>query len=115
MLFRSDSVGINGDINSLTLNEQGEVQQVATPLTRLTVVDPDGKTSIFTPQYRESLCGDTEQEIVPMIISFDETFISIQLAKDAPPTRIPRSGHLFSTEPYLPQLSQPMGMIQCSV
>lgn len=113
--YDPDAVGINGDTNSLVLDEQGEVKRVATTLTRLTVIDPDGKTSTFTPQYRESLCGDTEQEIVPMIISFGDVSISIQLDQDAPGTCFPRSGHLFSTTPYLPQLFQPIGIMRCSI
>ena len=110
-----DAVGVNGDANSLAFDETGEVVRVSTTLTRLTAVTPDGRTTTFTPECRESLCSESEQEVVPMTIGIDDAAVKVRTNPDQPFTRIPREGHVFFAEPFLPQLAQPFSGLRCSV
>ncbi|BCS88024.1 hypothetical protein [Pseudodesulfovibrio sediminis] len=113
--FDPDAIGVNGDYNSLGFNTNEEVIRVTTTLTKLTAIHPDGRTSIFTPEYRESWCGDTEEEVVPMMVRFLDDSVKVQTNPDLPAVTIPRKGAAFFTEPYLPQLAQPFGQLKCSV
>ena len=113
--FDPDAVGVNGDINSLIFDENGEIVRVATTLTRLTAVSPDGRTTPYAPEQRESLCSEAEQEVVPMTIRFEPDTVTIWTYPDRPGTRIPREGHVFFAEPFLPQLAQPFTGLRCSV
>lgn len=113
--YDPDAVGVNGDANSLAFDGQGEVARVTTTLTSLRVIYPDGRKAIFSPEYRESLCGDSETEIVPMLVEFTDTSVVIRANPEAQPTVIPKEGHLFFTEPFLNQLMMPMGALHCSI
>jgi len=113
--YDPDAVGVNGDANSLVFDGDGNVARVATTLTRLTAVFPDGRTTPFAPEQRESLCSESEQEVVPMVIGFEKDAVTVQTDPDGPVTRIPRQGHVFFAEPFLPQLSNPFAGLRCSV
>ncbi|MCJ2163487.1 MULTISPECIES: hypothetical protein [unclassified Pseudodesulfovibrio] len=113
--FDPDVVGVNGDANSLAFDESGEVCQVITTLTKLKVITPDGHTQGFTPEYRDSLCGDTDKEVVPMKVRFNEREVTVQITPDAGALHLPRAGHVFLAEPYLPQLTHPFGTLRCSI
>jgi hypothetical protein len=114
-VFDPDAVGVNGDRNSLVFDEDGKVAQAVTTLTRLTVVHPDGHHESFIPEYRESLCGDSDREVVPMTVCFGKKEVSIRTNPDSAPTVLPRVGHVFFAEPYLPQLASPFGELRCSI
>lgn len=113
--YDPDAVGVNGDDNSLVFDNNGDITRVTTTLSKLKAVHPNGSTSIFVPATRESLCGDTEEEVVPMVIELEGQAITVQTDCDLPPTIIPKESHLFFTEPYLPQLANPLEMIRCSI
>lgn len=113
--FDPDAVGVNGDCNSLVFDRDGTVMSVTTTLTKLTAVHENGTTTSFTPQTRESLCGDSETEVVPMTLGFDPARVSIRLTPEQKPTFVPMQGHVFFTEPYLPQLANPFAEIPCSI
>ncbi len=115
MAYDPDAVGINGDVNSLVFDDDGGVARIATTLTRLTVAAPDGRTTTFLPEERESLCGDTEREMVPMTVQFTADTVIVRTAPDTLPALIPRAGHAFFTAPYLPQLAHPFGQLRCSI
>ena len=115
MAYDPDAVGVNGDVNSLVFDEDGNVASVSTTLTRLTAISPDGRTTPFTPEQRESLCSESETEIVPMVIGFEKDAVTVQTDPDGPVTRIPREGHVFFAEPFLPQLTNPFAGLRCSV
>ncbi|BDQ33445.1 hypothetical protein [Pseudodesulfovibrio portus] len=115
MAYDPDAVGVNGDVNSLVFDHGGNVVRVATTLTRLTAISPDGRTTAFAPEQRESLCSESEQEVVPMVIGFGKDAVTVQTDPDGPVTRIPREGHVFFAEPFLPQLSNPFAGLRCSV
>lgn len=113
--FDPDAVGVNGDANSLIFGDDGEILRVTTTLTRLTAVSPEGRNTPFTPEQRESLCSEAEQEVVPMTIRFEADTVTIWTNPDRPGARIPREGHVFFAEPFLPQLAQPFSGLRCSV
>lgn len=113
--FDPDAVGVNGDCNSLMFGADGSVVSITTTLTRLTAVHENGTTTVYTPETRESLCGNSETEIVPMVIGFDPVFISIQQNPDKQPVTVPVQGHVFFTEPYLPQLANMFTELPCSI
>jgi hypothetical protein len=113
--YDPDAVGVNGDANSLVFDEEGKVCRVITTLTKLTVVHPDGHTHCHIPENRESLCSEAEQEVVPMIVTFTKDAVSVSTDPDVPPTTLPREGHVFFAEPYLPQLANPFVELHCSV
>ena len=112
--YDPDAVGINGDVNSLVFGPDGAVRRVTTTMTRLLVLGPDGETA-FTPQSRESLCGDSEREVVPMTVVFEPDAVEIGTDPDAAPVRLPRVGCEFTAEPYLPRLANPFAILRCSV
>ncbi|WP_207261310.1 hypothetical protein [Desulfovibrio sp. Huiquan2017] len=113
--YDPDAVGVNGDANSLIFDDAGKVCQVITTLTKLTVVHPDGHTHCHIPEHRESLCSEAEQEVVPMCVEFDEDTVSIRINPDRPPLILPREGHVFFAEPYLPQLANPFAGLHCAI
>jgi hypothetical protein len=115
MAYDPDAVGINGDVNSLVFDDDGGVARIATTLTRLTVAAPDGRTTTFLPEERESLCGDTEREMVPMTVQFTAGTVIVRTSPETLPALIPRAGHAFFTAPYLPQLAHPFGQLRCSI
>lgn len=113
--FDPDAVGVNGDRNSLVFDEEGKVAQVVTTLTRLTVIHPDGRHERFVPEYRESLCGDSDKEVVPMTVRFGKKEMSIRTNPDGQAVALPRAGRVFFAEPHLPQLASPFGELRCSI
>lgn len=113
--YDPDAVGVNGDANSLMFDCEGGVRRVTTTLTKLKAVHPDGRTEAFTPEYRESLCGDTEQEVVPMIVKFREDEVTVITNPANSPKQIAKKAHLFFAEPHLPQLSGVLGTLRCSI
>lgn len=115
MAYDPDAVGVNGDANSLRFDDKGEGIRVTTTLTRLAVIAPDGSTQSFSPGHRESLCSESEEEVVPMTIRFTAENVLVQTDPDIPATRIPRRGHAFFAEPFVPQLAQPFSGLRCSV
>ncbi|WP_285906950.1 hypothetical protein [Pseudodesulfovibrio pelocollis] len=110
-----DAVGVNGDDNSLAFHPDGAVARVVTVLTRLTAISPDGRSTPFAPDQRESLCGDGEREMIPMIVRFTPNEVIVSQARNAPPVRIGRAGHAFFTAPWLPGLMAPMPDLRCTI
>ncbi|MGL1863801.1 MAG: hypothetical protein OCC46_14855 [Pseudodesulfovibrio sp.] len=115
MAYDPDAVGVNGDSNSLAFDDNGDIASVTTTLSRLKVVEPSGNTSYFTPEYRESYCSDSEQEIIPMTVNFSELDILISTNPKSPSTHITKEQHKLSSEPYLPQLANGLGSMNCSI
>nr|WP_321256858.1 hypothetical protein [uncultured Pseudodesulfovibrio sp.] len=113
--YDPDAVGVNGDKNSLVLDTMGNVIQTTTTLSRIKTIRSDGKTTSFTPEFRESYCSDTEQEVIPMVVTFCEQTVNISTNPDSPSVNIPKKNHLFFSEPYLPQLAQAMWTTSCSM
>jgi len=109
-----DACGIHGDQNSLSFAPDGTVCGVATSLTQLVVTGPEGRERRFTPKSRESLCGDSDREPVPMWLDFTPEAVSVRAAPDAEPVVLPTLDHSFRTSPHLEQFANPFGKMACS-
>lgn len=103
MAFDPDAMGVNGDTNSLAFDACGAVTRITTILSRISVVRPNGQSSVYEPLSRESYCSETEQEPVPMTIGISEDAISIRTHCDTPLMRIPTADHVFTAESSLPR------------
>lgn len=68
--FNNDAVGIIGDNNSLVFFENGELRSITTMHTKVVVTDGKGNKKEVYPATRESLCGNEDEERVPMVIDF---------------------------------------------
>jgi len=109
-----DACGIHGDSNSLAFGPDGSVTRVATSLTQLVAVGPEGRELRFTPGNRESLCGNSEREPVAMWLEFSPLAVSVRAAPEAEPVVLPRAVYRFRTAPHLEQFANPFGKMACS-
>lgn len=109
-----DAVGISGDRNSLGFAPDGSVARVSTSLTRVLARGPQEREQDFTPQSRESLCGDSEREPVPMRLEFLGSVARIRTSDAAPWTELDLTRWSLRTEPYLRQFANPFGRMSCS-
>ncbi|OGR35268.1 MAG: hypothetical protein A2051_04080 [Desulfovibrionales bacterium GWA2_65_9] len=112
--FDLDACGIHGDLNSLTFAPDGSVQRVATSLTVLVAVGPDGRERRFAPASRESLCGDSEREPVPLWLDFSSEAVAVRSEPEAEPVLLPTADYTFRTTPHLEQFANPFGKMACS-
>ena len=113
--FDPDAVGVNGDVNSLLFHDDGSVARVLTTMTRIKAVAPDGSVAIYEPETRESLCGDTEREIVPMAIEFGGHAARIRINPDLPPVVVDMARSPLFAMPHMAGLSMGMPDLRCSV
>jgi len=109
-----DAVGICGDVNSLGFAPDGTVSRVSTSLTRVLAWGPHETQLAFTPECRESLCGDTEREPVPMRLEFKGDVARIRNRDNTPWTELDLSRWSLRSEPYLRQFANPFGKMSCS-
>jgi len=109
-----DAVGISGDLNSLAFWPDGTVKRVSTNLSRIVAKGPDGGTRTFSPELRDSLCGDGDHEIVPMQLEFDAEGIRIRNRPTQDWTVLPRASWTLKAEPFLAQFATPFGRMSCS-
>lgn len=109
-----DAVGICGDVNSLGFAPDGSVSRVSTSLTRVLAWGPHEAQMAFTPASRESLCGDTEREPVPLRLEFKGDMARIRSHDAAPWTELDLSRWSLRAEPCLRQFANPFGRMSCS-
>jgi len=109
-----DAVGISGDLNSLGFAPDGSVARVSTSLTQVLARGPQEREQIFTPLTRESLCGDSEREPVPMRLEFQGTVARIRSSDAAPWIELDLTRWSLRTTPYLRQFANPFGRMSCS-
>jgi hypothetical protein len=112
--FDLDACGIHGDSNSLAFAPDGSVQAIATSLTQLVAVGSDGQERRFAPASRESLCGDTEREPVPMLLEFSPGTVAVRSAPDVEPIVLSTADYSLRTVPHLEQFANPFGKMSCS-
>jgi hypothetical protein len=113
--FDPDAVGISGDDNSLVFDPTGAVARVATVRTALTVRLPDGTGLEIAPAVRESICGDSEREITPLVLEFADDAIVARHGPARPAAILPRTGAVFSTRPHVPAFAVAFSPKQCSM
>ncbi|MHC1752698.1 hypothetical protein [Humidesulfovibrio sp.] len=109
-----DAVGICGDVNSLGFAPGGGVSRISTSLTSVMAWGPREEQQTFTPATRESLCGDTEREPVPMRLEFQGATARIRNSDAAPWTELDLTRWKLKTQPYLRQFANPFGRMSCS-
>ncbi len=73
--YDPDPVGINGEKNSLTLKENGDLETISTIYSGVTVIDNSNIKKTFSPYLQRSRCNDSVFEIKPLIIEFRENEI----------------------------------------
>ena len=114
LAYDLDACGIHGDENSLAFAPDGSVSRIATSQTELVAVGPDGREQRFAPASRESLCGDSDREPVPMWLDFTPEHVAVRAAPDAVPELLPIAGQSFRTTPHLKLFANPFGKMGCS-
>ncbi|MGE4293887.1 MAG: hypothetical protein AB7E32_16970 [Desulfovibrio sp.] len=105
--FDPDAVGISGDRNSLEFDRKGRVVRLRTTQSILGVDFADGSGMGFAPRERESLCGNSEREIIPMELEFLEREVLIRQTPEGSAERVPYAGSVFRVHRTLPKL-QPL-------
>lgn len=113
--FDPDAVGISGDDNSLVFDPAGGVTRVATVRTALAVRLPDGSRREITPAVRESLCGDGEHELTPLVLEFSEAAVTVRLGTGKPSAILPRAGAAFAARPFVAAFAVAFAPKQCSM
>ncbi len=113
--FDPDAVGVNGDSNSLIFSEQDTVCHVVTTLTRLVVSDAEGKSRIYAPELRDSICGNGDKEVMPMEITFADKTLIIRPTPDSPLEQISLDAYTVRAEPHVALMEQSFGSMRCSM
>ncbi|WP_430735231.1 hypothetical protein [Halodesulfovibrio aestuarii] len=75
--YDQDAVGVIGDNNSLAFFETGAIRRVTAMHTKIIAKDLAGKITVLHPATRESLCGNEEEELIPMVIEFKPNGIQV--------------------------------------
>jgi len=70
LAYDPDPIGINGEKNSLSFNEEGDVITISTISSEVIVVDNKGMENIFTPDVQPSRCDDEIFILMPLKIEF---------------------------------------------
>lgn len=109
-----DAVGICGDVNSLGFAPDGTIKRLSTTWARVLATGPGGEELAFTPDSRESLCGDGEREPVPMRLEFHPGEARLRTRDDASWTILPLAAWNLRAEPFLRQFANPFGRMSCS-
>jgi hypothetical protein len=122
-----DAVGITGDSNSLAFRPDGSVERVCTNLSRVLASprtnsqagtqqndENRGRQRVFCPELRESLCGDGDNEIVPMQLEFGLRETRIRTRPNQAWTILPESEWSLRAEPFVAQFATPFGRMNCS-
>lgn len=99
--YDPDAVGVSGDDNSLVFSPSGAVSRVATVRTAVTARLADGTRRVVTPGQRESLCGESEQEPVPLVLEFFPDRVTARHGAGNPVASLPLDGTAFATRPHV--------------
>ena len=111
-----DAVGISGDENSLVFSPVGVVERVATVRTSLAARLADGTRLELAPQVRESICGDGDREVTPLVLEFSEAAVTARHGSIGRPHAVlPVAGSAFETKPFLSAFAVALTPKQCSM
>ncbi len=113
--YDPDAVGVSGDDNSLVFAPGGQVVRVATARTAVVARLADGSKQELAPASRESLCGDAEQETVPLVLEFSPHTFSVRPWPDRPSLTLPLAGASFSTRPHVAAFVTSFSPKRCSL
>lgn len=115
LAYDPDAVGVSGDVNSLVFGPGGAVERVTTVRTELHVRLAGGSHAVYAPRSRESLCGDTDREPVPMTLDFGPEALALRWGAGPPEVRVPLAGTALSTRPHLPFLNAGAALLRCGL
>lgn len=113
--YDPDAVGISGDDNSLVFDVHGSVSRIATVRTALTVRRPDGSRREVAPVVRESICGDGDHELTPLVLEFTDQAVIARHGCGRPAAVWPRAGATFAVRPFVSAFAVSFAPKQCSM
>lgn len=113
--YDPDAVGISGDDNSLVFDRDGQVARVATVRSAVTARLPGGQRRELCPQVRDSLCGDGDHELTPLVLDFTAGSLVARHGQAGPFAVIPRAGVHFSVRPFVAAFAVSFAPKQCSM
>jgi len=113
--FDPDAVGISGDENSLCFDPDGAVARIATVRTALAVRLPDGSRREFAPAVRESICGDGDHELTPLVLEFSEAAVTARHGTGRPLAVISREGAVLAARPFVSAFAVAFAPKQCAM
>ncbi|MEL7641176.1 MAG: hypothetical protein AAGU21_16175 [Solidesulfovibrio sp.] len=114
--FDPDAVGISGDENSLSFAPSGDVTRIATVRTSVSARLPDGTRLELAPAVRDSLCGDGDREITPLVLEIGpDTVTARHGSLGRPRAVLARAGTAFTTRPFVSAFAVPLLPKQCSM
>ena len=77
LAYNNQAIGIQGDCNSVVLDETGELVSLITAFTTITVMTPDGEVSVFKPKLVRSQLDIEQRDVEPLRIEFDQEQVRI--------------------------------------
>ncbi|BCJ95674.1 hypothetical protein acsn021_32430 [Anaerocolumna cellulosilytica] len=80
--FDMNANGVNGDINSLNLYEDGSICSLVTSTDVIIVTNVKGEEMIFKPEYSAGMLGEEELEMLPLHIQFQGDYICFHNKKE---------------------------------
>ena len=116
LAYDPDAVGISGDDNSLVFAPSGDVIRVATVRTAVTARLADGGVLEFVPLVRDSICGDGDQELTPLVLEFSATTVTARHgAARHPLATVSRDGASFAARPFIAAFAVSLTPKNCSM
>ena len=114
--YDPDAVGISGDENSLAFDLAGTVSRIATVRSQVVARLPGEAARELQPAVRESICGDGDREITPLVLEFSETSVTARHGSIGRPFAIlPRAGASFVAKAFVSAFAVPLTPKRCSV
>jgi len=100
--YDPDAVGISGDENSLAFEPSGAVSRVATVRSQVVARLPGEAPRELAPAVRESICGDGDREITPLVLEFTaQNLIARHGSIGKPFAILPRAGASLVAKPFV--------------
>ncbi len=113
--YDPDAVGISGDDNSLVFDGRGAVRRVATVRTAVAARLPDGSRQEVAPLVRDSICGDGDHELTPLVLEFAADAVLARHGSGPLRIRWPRNGAAFAARPFVAAFAVSFAPKQCSM
>lgn len=73
--YDNNSIGINGDINSLEFHKDGKIKSLITDRNAIEIIRKDRVVKIIKPKLIRSYMDFEKKDVIPLKIDFDENFV----------------------------------------
>ncbi|EFL49800.1 conserved hypothetical protein [Solidesulfovibrio fructosivorans JJ]] len=114
--YDPDAVGISGDENSLAFDLSGTVSRVATIRSQLVARLPGEAPRELAPAVRESICGDGDHEITPLVLEFTaQNLVARHGSIGKPFAVLPRANATFVAKPFVSAFAVSFAPKRCSM